>query len=517
MGPDHDEADDLRRWTRWLSSPRLEGRGIGCRGGDLAARWIGRQMDRFGLGVGPGLTERFQIVPMTRSCLQHHDSRIDLLAANSPLRLDGRSDFCFRSRAGGTAGLTHPLVFVGYGVVAPEHGWNDYAHVAMRGSIAVILSGEPPFRGETGAAAGPMSQYGRWTYKLEEAARQGAFGALLIHDETALGYSFAVVRASFSAPYTALRAAEPGLALEAWCSAALGRTLLSCGGIAPDRIAKAAAGRGFRARRLRSRLRADIRCARQEFDCRNVIGIVPGSAAAGEIVVLVAHWDHLGRIVLEDGTVRIFPGAADNATGISLLLALARRHARAPPPRRTLLFLASTGEESGSLGAHHFVRTLAVPPDRVVAAFNIDGILPIGRTRDLQIIGTDYCDIGESLAKIFEASGRRVTPDDAPQLGYYFRADQISFAQAGIPAVQVATGWELVDGGIAEGARRHRQYDAERYHTERDRFDQGWDFAGVAADAALLFEATRSLALGDHWPSWHPGISFGRARAGRRR
>lgn len=505
-----DDTRDLRRWTRLLSSTRLEGRGVGQRGGWLATEWIGRQMDKLGLCLGPRQDSRFQLVPMACSSLRSGKSFAYLLSADSESRLDGRPDFCFRSRTEQASGTACDLVFVGYGIVAPEHQWNDYACANASGKIVVVLAGEPRFGPDDRAShlSTAMSYYGRWTYKLEEAARQGAFGAIIIHDDDAAGYSFSVARSSFTSPYTYLRTSEPGLRFEAWCSEHFGRELLIRDGIELENIRKVSSLRDFCAFALKSRIMLEVRLSYREFDSRNVIGAVPGRTAPAEVVVLMAHWDHLGVITQKSGEKKIFPGAADNATGVSFLLALARRHALALPPRRTVLFIATTGEESGMLGSRYFVQNLPVPSDNMVAALNIDGILPIGRTRDLQIIGTDYCDIGDIFSHFFRRHGRRMAHDDESQFGYYYRADQLSFARVGVPAIQVMTGSDLISGGLAEGTRRHEHYSNECYHTERDRFDSRWDFSGIAEDVLLLFEATRHLANTDTWPKWRPGTSF---------
>ncbi len=504
---------DLRRWTKWLSGVRLEGRGVGSNGGYLASEWIGRQMDKFGLALLPNEEARFQAVPMCRASIDYTRSGVFLLKAGSQIRLDGNPDFCFRSRLGEALDVSTELVLVGYGIVAPELNRNDYSGIDVRGAIVIILCGETTEQKSNlnAEGVGPMSYYGRWTYKLEEAGRQGAYGAILIHDEHAVGYPFEHVRTSFSSSYTYLSTNKREISFEGWCSEALGHDLLLENGITLASVKEMSLLGKFRAVKLPSSIGARIYSSQHKFVCRNVVGIVPGSDKPNEIVVFVAHWDHLGSLTLQNGEVKVFPGAADNATGVSLLLSLARRCALSPRPKRTVLFLASTGEETGFLGAQHFVQTLSFGADQIVAAFNIDGILPIGRTRDLQLIGTDFCNIDSHISKVFEMRGRVISTDDQPQLGYYYRADQFAFAQAGIPAVQVATGSDLLNGGLVTGMQKHAQYDDERYHTERDMFDSDWDFAGVAEDGMLLWDAGRHLANSSAWPKWHPGVAFSRS------
>ena len=406
------------------------------------------------------------------------------------------------------------LVFVGYGVVAPERGWNDYAGVDMRGKTAVILVNDPDFGTESleGPFGGKaMTYYGRWTYKYEEAARQGAAGAIIIHDTAPASYGWNVVESSWSGPQAyAQRGADapPLTVMNGWVQKPVAERILRAAGQDLSTLTAAAKRQGFKAVPLGLTASTSFSSDIRKFESQNVIGVLPGKTRPDEYVIHTAHWDHLGRCTPAPDGDDICNGAVDNATGTAALVALAEAHAKAGAPDRSLVFLAVTAEESGLLGAHYYAQNPVFPLSQTVGGINMDAFLVGGRSRDVTAVGNGKSQLDAFLAAALEADGRVVTPDPTPEAGYYYRSDHFAFAKRGVPMLYVDGGEDLVEGGRAAGAALAAEYRANRYHGPKDEFDPHWDWSGVMADLQLFYRIGRMLAESESWPNWNEGDEF---------
>jgi len=402
-----------------------------------------------------------------------------------------------------------PLVFAGYGIVAPEYGWNDYAGLDVRGKTVVVLVNDPGFATEdpalfTGRA---MTYYGRWTYKFEEAARQGAAAVLVVHEDEPASYGWEVISQG-ATERLGLRGGnrdETLATVEGWLSAATARRLCAAAGEDFD-ILKAAAQRpGFRGRVL-GELRASARVQSRltESDSYNVVAVIPGSERPEEVVLFTAHWDHLGR----DGA-EIFNGAVDNASGTAALLILAEAYARMDPaPARSIAFVAVTAEEQGLLGSAHYAAQPAFPLDNTVAVINIDVLNYIGPTRDISVVGYGASELDGFVDRAAASQGRKVLPDQRPEAGSYYRSDHFNLAKRGVPALYPKMGLDLLDGGTDRGKALSQAYYDERYHKPADEYSPTQDWRGGALDLLLYFDIGRALAMSSGWPNWTPGNEF---------
>ncbi|WP_226699594.1 M28 family metallopeptidase [Qipengyuania gaetbuli] len=406
------------------------------------------------------------------------------------------------------------LVFVGYGINAPEKGWNDYAGVDMTGKTAVILVNDPDFgtEGLDGPFNGKaMTYYGRWTYKYEEAARQGAAGAIIIHDTEPASYGWNVVESSWSGPQAyAQRGADapPLTQMNGWVQNEIGKEILKTAGQDPAKLFANAKKKGFKAVPLGLKASTSFANDIRKFESQNVIGILPGSEAPEEYVIHTAHWDHLGRCTPAPDGDDICNGAVDNATGTAALVALAEAHAKIGPARRTLVFLAVTAEESGLLGADYYAANPVFPLDKTVGGINMDAFLIAGPSKDVTVVGPGKSQLDQFLEAALTADGRVATPNPNPEAGYYYRSDHFAFAKRGVPMLYIDGGEDLVDGGKEAGAALALDYRENRYHGPKDEYDPNWDWSGVMADLQLMYRIGRMLGMSTSWPNWNEGDEF---------
>jgi Zn-dependent M28 family amino/carboxypeptidase len=406
------------------------------------------------------------------------------------------------------------IVFVGYGVDAPERNWNDYKGLDVKGKTVVVLVNDPGF-GDHDASlfkGKAMTYYGRWTYKYEEAARQGAAMCLIVHTSNeAAGYPWSVVMNSWGGPQLALPQSEdpaPRLPVAGWITRDAAQRLFAKAGLDFDKLAAAADRRGFKPVPLKATASITLDSKIGHGSANNVLGLIRGTGHPDQVVVYSAHWDHLG----EDDSLKgdkIYNGAVDNGTGISALLEIAKAFkAQKPAPKRSVLFAAVTLEESGLLGSLYYTKHPVFPMDQTVADINMDAMDVIGPTRNLQIIGSGESQLEDMLKAALKKQGRYASPDATPENGFYFRSDHFSFAKAGVPALMTQTGNDKVDGGTEAGKAALADYTAHRYHTPKDNFDPEWDFSGLAEDTQALYEVGRELAGSDQWPKWYKDSSF---------
>jgi Zn-dependent M28 family amino/carboxypeptidase len=409
------------------------------------------------------------------------------------------------------------VVFVGYGIHAPESAWDDYAGLDMRGKTALILINDPGFAtGDESLFAGKaMTYHGRWTYKLEEASRQGAAAAIIVHETAPASYDWDVVRNSWSGAQFHLDRADGNAGrtlLEGWITEARARQLAELAGQDWDNLKAAAVKRGFRPQPLGIRATAGVRNAIRHKRSPNVVGLMPGKDRPEEYIIYMAHWDHLGKVESGEGD-RIYNGAVDNATGVAGILTIARAYREmVPGVSRSVLFLAVTAEESGLVGSEHFTEDPPVPLEQTAAVINIDALVPLGRARDIEVIGFGASELEDLLAVAAKRQNRTLTPDRRPEAGYFYRSDHFNFAKAGVPALYVKSGTDLRDAPAGTGAQLKADYDANRYHKPADEYSESWNVDGSVEDLRLLFEVGARVANAETWPGWREGNEFRPAR-----
>ncbi len=509
-------GDRIRAHVRFLSSDLLEGRGVATRGGLLATEYIATQFALAGLKPGGDNGTYLQKVPLVGIQTQP-DARL------SAGRGGKRADFRWLEDFVGVSRRQKPLeeftaeaVFVGHGIVAPEFQWNDYAGADVRGKIVVLFTNEPPSADETFFAGRALTYYGRWSYKYEEALRQGALGAVIIHTDETAGYGWEVVRNSWGGeePYVKLAPGEPALAFAGWVTRQAGDKLLGLAGRSVDELLKLADTRGFRPIPLGVRIEARIPSKVRELETHNVIGIVPGSdsALASEAVVFSAHWDHLGIGTPVAGD-SIYNGAVDNATGCGILLELARFWAALEQkPRRSAVFVAVTAEEGGLRGSEYYAAHPAFPAGKTAVALNFDGFYPFGRTRDVIVTGAERTTLWPVVEQAARRIGFEIKPEPRPEQGFYYRSDHFSFARAGIPAFSIKMGDEFFGKPPDYGRRLFEDYNARHYHRPSDEYREDWDFSGIEQIARFGFLIGLDAANLATLPTWKPGDEFLPAR-----
>jgi Zn-dependent M28 family amino/carboxypeptidase len=506
-------AQRIAAHVRFLSDDLLEGRGVASRGEALATLYIATQFAALGLEPLGDDGAFFQKVPLVG--VQTEPSTI-LSLNNRPLKL--LDEFVgVNHRQQPDTPVDAEAVFVGHGIVAPEFQWNDYQGADVRGKWVVLFTNEPP-SDDPGLFGGrALTYYGRWTYKYEEATRQGALGCLIVHTDKTAGYGWRVVRNSWSGkqPYVQLAPNEPSLAFAGWVTEAVGDQIFSPLGKTAKEMLAQADRRGFRAIPLgKVRFRGRIRSTVSPMDTRNVIARLPGSdpRLKQEAVLYTAHWDHLGIGTAVDGDA-IYNGAVDNATGCGMLIETARAFAAYQPrPRRSLIFAAVGAEEGGLRGSEYYGRHPPVPAGKHAVNLNYDGIFPFGRTADVTANGYERTTLKPVVEAIARASNLKIKPDPQPEQGYYYRSDHFSLARVGVPAFSLDVGDEYLGKPPGWGQKAFEEYNEKHYHQPSDQFDPQWDFSGLAELAVFGFRIGLEAANQPDLPSWQPGDEFLPAR-----
>ncbi|NCP14320.1 MAG: M28 family peptidase [Sphingomonadales bacterium] len=500
--------------TRALSSDAFEGRMPGTPGEE---KTIALMTERFkAAGLQPGNGDSWvQEVPLVEITGRDY-APLTITGKGANLSFDIRRDWVgvtYREDAA-TAIADSELVFVGYGINAPERGWNDYAGVDVRGKTVVILVNDPDWQesGLNGTFNGKaMTYYGRWTYKYEEAARQGAAGSLIVHQTAPASYGWNVVESSWTGPQAYAQRGEnapPLTKMNGWLTEDAARKVLTAAGQDLDVLTRAAQAKGFKAVPLgltaATRFASDFR----SIISHNIIGILPGREARQEYVMHTAHWDHLGRCTPAPDGDDICNGAVDNATGTAALVALAEAHAKAGPARRSLVFLAVTAEESGLLGAKYYAENPIFPLAQTVGGINMDAFQVAGPAKDVTVVGPGKSQLDQFLDAALKADGRIATPNPKPEAGYYYRSDHFAFAKQGVPMLYIDGGEDLIVGGKEAGAAVAADYTENRYHGPKDEFNEAWDWSGVMADLQLYYRIGRTLSMSTSWPNWNEGDEF---------
>ncbi len=509
-----------------LASDEYEGRGPGTPGEDKTVAYLTGQFQKMGLKPGNPDGSFFQTVPLVG--FQAKQVSGSFQAGTNAVALSFPNDFVAVSRrmAEEVKVKDSDVVFVGYGVVAPEYGWDDYKGLDVRGKTLIMLVNDPavpdpgnPSKLDPAAFRGAaMTYYGRWTYKYEIASEKGATAAILVHETGPAGYPFEVVKGSwsrenFDIAQPAGSVAPARVAVEGWISLEKANELFQACGRDFQALKQAATKRDFHPVPLGCNGRFSITNALREVKSRNVVAKLEGSDAAlkNETVVYTAHWDHLGRDPALSGD-QIFNGAADNASGVAAVLEIARAFTRvAPPPKRSIIFLAVTAEEKGLLGAKFYASHPLYPLERTLADINLDVINLWGLTKDLISIGMGNSTLDDMLVEVAKRYGRTVAPDANPEKGYYFRSDHFEFAKQGVPALDPKGGREYIGKSADFGQKKLDEFTATDYHKVSDQVKPDWDLSGAAEDARLLVELGYQVAQAENYPEWKPGSEF-RAR-----
>ena len=506
-------VDTLKEVTRTLSSDTFEGRAPTTPAEDKTIGYIAGRFAAAGLQPG-NKGEWFQKVPLVEINADPA-MHLDISGGKSALSLAYKTDFVATSYRAvpQTEIKASDIVFVGFGINAPERGWNDYAGVDVKGKTVIILINDPdyankdlkgPFEGRA------MTYYGRWTYKFEEAARQGAAAAIIVHDTFPAAYPWGVVVSSWTGPQLGLDAANNRMdqtQANGWMTGDAAAKMMASAGKDLKALVAAAKTKGFKAVPLGLKANLSFASTIKRQASNNVVGILPGKTHPDEYVLYSAHWDHLGRCEVVKGD-DICNGALDNASGVGGLVAIAEAQAKAGAADRSMVFLAVTAEESGLLGSQYYAENPLFPLGHTVGGVNMDGLNVLGRTRDIIVTGVGKSELDGYVARFAKAQGRVVTPETTPEKGYYFRSDHFSFAKLGVPMLAAGSGEDLVVGGKAAGHAAAEDYTVNRYHKPQDEYRADWDWSGAVEDLQMYYGIGRELADGNMWPQWAATSEF---------
>jgi len=512
--------DGLLAHIKVLASDEFEGRAPGTKGEELSVKYISDQFKKIGLKPGNPDGTYTQEVPLAgiksepRMSFTTGDKTIDLkylddfVASSARLQPEIKVD-------------KSDVVFVGYGIVAPEYGWDDYKDVDVRGKTLLMLIGDPPipdskdpskldekmFKGKA------MTYYGRWTYKYEIAAQKGAVAAIIVHETQPAAYPWQVVRSSWGKENFELDNPNKNMdavSARSWITLDVAKKMVADCGQDFDALKKTAIAKDFRPIALTAKANIQIKQQIREFKSHNVIGRLVGSdpKVRDEHVIYTAHWDHLGRHPELQGD-QIFNGAIDNASGVASVIQIAAAFTKVnPPPKRSVLFMATTAEEAGLLGARFYAEHPLYPLEKTLADINIDGVNPWGKTHDLEDLTNGNSPLDDLLGQAAARQGRVMKPNSEPEKGGFYRVDSFEFAKAGVPVLHAARGIEIIGKPPEYGKEKRDEFVAKHYHQPSDEVDPGWDLSGAVQDVQLLFAVGYQVANGDKFPEWKPGSEF---------
>ena len=503
----------LHRHVSVLASDEFEGRAPATHGEELTVNYLRDQFED--IGIAPGNEgSYFQAVEVT-----------EITLAGAPELIIQGSDYAASFSYGDQQVVGSQqqvpfvtvqgsdLVFVGYGIVAPERNWNDYANIDVTDKTVIILVNDPGYATQDPAVfnGNAMTYYGRWTYKYEEAARQGAAAAIIVHETGPAGYGWEVVNNSWTGPQIGLTAANLNgnrAEIEGWITQETAEAVFDGAGLSYTELKQAAAQPSFTAVPMADlKLNVSIENSVRTSLSQNVLAAIPGTTRPEETVIYTAHWDHLGIDPTLEGD-QIYNGASDNATGTAGLLALAHLHAQAPAPERTVVFLAVTAEESGLLGSQWYAQHPVYPIASTVANINMDNMNTVGRTRDVVVVGARSSELEDYLADAAGRQGRYIQSEPNPERGYYYRSDHFNFAKVGVPALYAESGEDNIEFGRDYGAAQAQDYTDNRYHQPGDEYRASWDLSGAAEDLRLYFDIGQRLANEQTFPEWYEGNEF---------
>ncbi len=514
------KADDIMAHTKVLSSDEYEGRGPGTKGEELTVKYLTEQYQRLGLKPGNPDGTYVQRVPLVgftgapRASFNVGGKTIDLNFPADYVAVSRR--FVPESKVENS-----DVVFVGYGVVAPEYGWDDYKGVDVKGKTIVMLINDPavPDAGDASKLdekmfkGNAMTYYGRWTYKYEIARDKGAAAAIIIHETGPAGYPYEVVSGSWSRENFDIQTPDKNMsraAVEGWITTERAKELMTAAGQDFDALKKAAVSKDFKPVVLNAKANLEVKNTIREIDSMNVVAKLEGSDATlrNEYVIYSAHWDHLGRDPKLAGD-QIFNGALDNASGTGAMLEIAEAFTKiTPAPKRSIIFLSVTAEEKGLLGAKHYATNPLYPANKTLANINIDGVNQWGRTTDVTMVGDDNSTLIDILRETAGAQGRTIKPDPEPEKGFYYRSDHFEFAKVGVPALYTDSGVDFVGKDVAYSKQKRDEYTDKDYHKVSDQIKPDWELSGAVEDAQLLTLIGHRIAQGDKFPEWKAGSEF---------
>lgn len=509
------DPEKIRAHVKYLSSDALEGRGTGQKGGDMAAEYIAAQFKSYGLQPASDAGTYLQSVPMV-SMKTLPDTTFALVPANGqPVALKNLDDFVTSNESQTeSADIDAPVVFVGYGITAPEYQWDDYKSYDLKGKVALLFVSEPISDDPKFFKGKALTYYGRWTYKFEETARRGAVATLIIHRTDLASYGWDVVRNSWGSEKSYLeKGSAPKLQAASWIQVEVAKKLVSMAGLDLGKLFQQSQSRDFKPIELGVRLKAHVASEMHPFAGHNVIAMRAGSEPNknNEAVLYTAHYDHLGIDKTKSGD-NIYNGAVDNATGCGILLELARAWAKSKKaPPRSVLFAAVTAEEQGLLGSEFMGKKAALLPVDPILDLNFDALEPLGIPEEVEVTGaerTTFYSVVEATAKEF---GLAIRPDSRPEAGHYYRSDHFSLGRVGIPAFSISEGMKFKGHDAAWGEEQANDYEKNRYHQPSDEYRANWDFKGLAEMAAFGYELGLKAATQSEPIKWLPGDEFEKA------
>ncbi len=508
-------AADIGRRIEALSADEFKGRSPGTEGGRLASQYVADEMKAAGIDPKGIDGTYFQPITLTTTTVTE-GSFMSIGGDDAPVttyEFQKNSVYWTKRYEKAVEVNDAELVYVGYGIIAPEFGWDDYAGIDVKGKTVVMLVNDPGYATKDASLfnGNTMTYYGRWTYKYEEAARQGAAAVLIVHETKPASYGWNVVSDSWAGGQVDLVRPDAGAsraALEGWLTIEASRTLFTRAGLDFDTQKAAAAIKGFAPVAMGGlKLNAKINNEISTVESRNVVGVIKGTTYPDEYVLYMGHWDHLGEKPVEAGEDGIYNGAVDNATGTASILEIGEAFA-AKPAERSVMILAVTAEESGLLGSTYFGEDPIVPLNSIVAGFNIDGMLPLGRTKDMVVVGYGTSELDGRLKDVLDTKNMYITPDPKPEAGYYYRSDHISLAKKGVPMIYADAGIDHEVQGKSYGESFADEYTKERYHAPSDEYDDSWDLSGIEQVDEIFYELGYKLANSRDWPNWNEGAEF---------
>jgi Zn-dependent M28 family amino/carboxypeptidase len=509
----------LSQHVQVLGSDAYEGRGVNTRAETKSVDYIIGQFKAAGVQPGGDLVngkrEWTQDVPLLQSEFVAPPQLTLNLGNGHNMPLTQGEQISVRSPMNGQTSVNlanTPLLFVGYGVTAPERKWDDFKGQDVKGKLLVVLVNDPDFEGGEGDFGGKaMTYYGRWTYKYEEAARRGAAGVLVVHETVPAAYGWNTVKNSNTNTMFDIVRQNPAAShtpFESWIQRPLAEQIFAASGLDFERAKAAAKRRDFQPVPLKATLSANLQAKVATITSHNVVGLLPGKKHPDETVIYSAHWDHLGIGKPDARGDTIYNGAVDNGTGVSMLIEQARAFASDPRPDRSVVFLAVTAEEKGLLGSEYYATHPLYPIARTVGVLNTDAMNVWGREKNFSISGTARLDLLDDLIAEGKRQQRYFTPDPHPETGGFYRSDHFSFAKQGVPAISFDSGNDLVNGGTVRGEALAKEYVEKHYHQPSDEFSPQWDFSGMAEDDRLLHALGERLANSREWPNWSADSEF---------
>jgi Zn-dependent M28 family amino/carboxypeptidase len=510
------EPEHIRAHVRFLSHDLLEGRGTGQRGGDIAAEYIATQFWLYGLKAAGDNGTFFQKVPLVGNTPAPETTFELVPNKGEALRLKPLEEYvAYDETQNSTSDIDAEIVYVGYGIEAPEYQWDDYKGVDVRGKVLLMLVNEPPSNDPNFFKGPALTYYGRWTYKYEEAARKGAVGAILIHKTDMASYPWEVVRNSNSGEKEYLKNDEPSLKAASWIQLEVARKLARDAGMDIDKMMSDAQSRNFRPVNLPVKLKAHMVSKIRQITSNNVVAMLPGAdpKLKNEAVIYTAHYDHLGIRPDMPGD-NIYNGTRDNATGCGILLELARVFAQSPVrPRRSILFASVTAEEQGLLGSEYLGKHLPVPAGKISLDLNFDDVPPLGEPQEVEVSGaerTNFYPTVEATAQEFRLA---IRPDSHPEAGHYYRSDHFSLARVGVPSFSINEGMKYKGHSTEWGMQQAEEFTNKHYHQPSDEYTPSMDFRGDSAIARFGFALGWEAASQPKLAGWQKGDEFEKARS----